>query len=152
LVAPTAKWLGNGASTVNARASPICRPAGLVVGLRPQPGGKLKNIVASKVYLRSRENGHYYAGSNSWSADSSLAQDFDTVDNASRFARTEQLAGMEVVLRYGEPASDLVLTLWHQDWTPKGPERPGGSETPPLDWPWLSVGMTTPPPRLPGQQ
>jgi hypothetical protein len=40
-----------------------------------------------------------------------VAHDFDTVQSAAHFARTERLAGMEVVLRDGDPACDLILPL-----------------------------------------
>jgi len=52
-----------------------------------------------KVLLRNRETGQYYAGSNGWSGDSSGAPDFDTVESATEFAKTERLAGLEVLVR-----------------------------------------------------
>jgi len=68
-----------------------------------------------KVFLRNRETGQYCAGSNGWSAKSSMAQDFETINSATQFARTQKLTGMEVVLRYDDPACDLVLPLWQQE-------------------------------------
>jgi len=63
------------------------------------------------VFLRNRETGNYYAGSNGWSGNSSKAHDFETVENAIELARTQKLAYMEVVLQYDDPACDLVLPL-----------------------------------------
>jgi hypothetical protein len=65
----------------------------------------------SKVFLRNRDTGQYYAGANGWSASLSAAHDFDTVEAAVQFARTQRLAGMEVVLHYDNPVCDLVLPL-----------------------------------------
>ena len=64
-----------------------------------------------KVFLRNREAGQYYAGSNRWSANSSEAHDFETVESAIELARTQKLTEMEVVLNYDDPACDLVLPL-----------------------------------------
>ena len=65
----------------------------------------------SKVFLRKRETAQYYAGSNGWSGSSSVAHDFETVESATQFAKTEGLAGMEVVLRYDDTGCDLILPL-----------------------------------------
>ena len=64
-----------------------------------------------KVLLRNRETGRYYAGPNEWSAKSSVAHDFEEVQSAIRFVRTQKLSGMEAVLRYDDPTCDLVLPL-----------------------------------------
>ena len=40
-----------------------------------------------------------------------MAHDFETVESAIELAWTRKLAGMEVVLRYNDPACDLVLPL-----------------------------------------
>jgi len=65
----------------------------------------------AQAFLRNRETGHYYSGSNAWSGSSSEAHDFETVESAIEFARTQRLADMEVVLHYDNPACDLVLPL-----------------------------------------
>ena len=64
-----------------------------------------------KVFLRNRETNCYYAGSNGWSEDSSVAHDFDTVESVTQFARTERLTGMEAVLHDDVHPRDLVLPL-----------------------------------------
>jgi hypothetical protein len=64
-----------------------------------------------KVFLRNQETKHYYAGSNGWTGNSSVAHDFETVESATRLSRAQNLADMEVVLRYEDPACDLVLPL-----------------------------------------
>ena len=69
----------------------------------------MKSLTKTKVFLRNRETGQYYAGSNLWSGNSSVAHDFETVDSAAHLARTQRLAGLEVVLRDHDPACDLVL-------------------------------------------
>jgi len=66
------------------------------------------------VVLRNRGTGQYYAASNGWSGNSSVAHEFDTVESAIELARTQRLADMEVVLRYDDPACDLVLPLKQQ--------------------------------------
>ena len=69
----------------------------------------MKSLAKTKVFLRNRETGQYYAGSKLWSGSSSVAHDFETVDGAAHLARTQRLAGLEVVLRDGDHARDLVL-------------------------------------------
>jgi hypothetical protein len=64
-----------------------------------------------KVFLRHRETNHYYAGSIGWSGNTSVAHDFETVESAIQLSRAQNLADMEVVLRYEDPACDLVLPL-----------------------------------------
>ena len=64
-----------------------------------------------RVFLRNRETGQYYTTSNGWSGNGSEAHDFETVESAIEFARTQKLADMEVVLHYEDPACDLVLPL-----------------------------------------
>lgn len=64
-----------------------------------------------KVFLRNRETGQYYAASNGWSGNTSVAHEFDSVESAIELARTQRLADMEVVLKYDDPACDLVLPL-----------------------------------------
>jgi hypothetical protein len=73
--------------------------------------GNLKGLMRARVLLRNRETGQFYAGSNGWSGNSSVAHDFDAVESATQFAKTERLAGMEVVLRYDDPVCDLILPL-----------------------------------------
>lgn len=76
--------------------------------------GNLKGLMRAKVLLRNRETGQFYAGSNGWSGHTSVAHDFDTVESATHFARTERLAGMEVVLRSDDTGCDLILPLRQQ--------------------------------------
>jgi hypothetical protein len=63
------------------------------------------------VFLRHRESGQYYAGSNGWSGSSSVAHDFETMESAAQLARNRGLAGIEVVVRFDNPGCDLVLPL-----------------------------------------
>ncbi len=64
-----------------------------------------------KVFLRKPETGQYYTGPKGWSGNSSLAQDFKTVESATNLAQTQRLAGVSVVLHYDEPPCELVLPL-----------------------------------------
>jgi hypothetical protein len=73
-------------------------------------------VTTSRVLLRSLGSGQYYTSSNAWSGAGSAAHDFETVDNAAQFARAQGLAGMEVVLRFDDPANDLVLPLSRDGW------------------------------------
>src|ERR1039457_4747102 len=59
----------------------------------------LKGLMRARVLLRNRETGQFYAGSNGWSGNSSVAHDFDAVESATQFAKTERFAGLEVVVR-----------------------------------------------------
>ena len=65
----------------------------------------------AQAFLRNRETGQYYAGSNGWSGSSSVAHDFETVESAAQLARNRGLAGIEVVVRFDNPGCDLVLPL-----------------------------------------
>ncbi len=53
----------------------------------------------------------YYAGKTGWSGNSSVAHDFATVERASKFANSQQLADMEIVLHYDDPICELVLPV-----------------------------------------
>jgi hypothetical protein len=64
-----------------------------------------------KVFLRNGETRQYYAGSNGWSASSSVAHDFETVESAAQFAQTQRLSGTEVVLRSDDSGCDSILPL-----------------------------------------
>jgi hypothetical protein len=68
----------------------------------------------AQAFLRNRETGQYYAGSNEWSGNSSEAHHFESVESAIDLARTQRLADMEVVLHYDDPVCDLVLPLRHR--------------------------------------
>jgi hypothetical protein len=94
-----------------AEAFLTCREARLLVYLFLSAVGNLKNLMTAKVFLRNRETGHYYTGATGWSGNSSVAHDFDAVESATQFAKTERLAGVEVVLRYDDPGCDLILPL-----------------------------------------
>jgi len=63
-----------------------------------------------KVFLRNRETGQFYTGPSGWSEDSSVARDFDTVERATKFAKTERLTGLEVVVR-DKLGCDMILPL-----------------------------------------
>jgi hypothetical protein len=66
----------------------------------------------AKVFLRNRSTAHYYTRSTGWSGNSSVAHDFDAVEDANYFARTERFVGMDVVLHYDDdPSCDLILPL-----------------------------------------
>ena len=71
----------------------------------------MKSLLKTKVFLRHRESGQYYAGSNGWSGSSSVAHDFETMESAAQLARNRGLAGIEVVVRFDNPGCDLVLPL-----------------------------------------
>ena len=71
----------------------------------------VKSLMNFKVFLRNLETGQYYAGSNGWSGNTSVAREFDNVESAIELARTQRLADMEVMLHYDDPACDLVLPL-----------------------------------------
>jgi len=64
-----------------------------------------------KVLLRKQKTSLYYAGVNQWTPDPRYARDFEEVDQAIRFHREESVAEVDVVLRYDDPACDLVLPL-----------------------------------------
>ena len=63
------------------------------------------------VFLRNTGTGQYYASPGRWVGDSPHAHDFCVVEDAFEFARTRKFVGVEVVLRYEDPACDLVLPL-----------------------------------------
>ena len=65
----------------------------------------------SKVFLRNREQGQYYAGPTGWSRNSSAAYDFSSVESASKFANSQKLVDLEVVLHYDDPVCELVLPV-----------------------------------------
>ena len=92
----------------------VCREAGLWVSLYQSTGGNLKGLMKTKVFLRCRGTGQYYAWANVWSDKTSVAHEFDTVESAAQVARKRGLAGMEVVVREDDPPCDLVLPLRQQ--------------------------------------
>jgi hypothetical protein len=63
-----------------------------------------------KVFLRNRETRQFYTGPSGWSEDISVAHNFDAVESATMFAKTERLAGMEVVVR-DKLGCDMILLL-----------------------------------------
>jgi len=63
------------------------------------------------VFLRKRVTGQYYSTANEWSEAVSTARDFDTVENATAFARIQKLVNIEIVLHSDDPVCDLVLPL-----------------------------------------
>ena len=75
----------------------------------------LQQGMKATVLLRNKETGQYYAGPAGWVRDCAAAHDFETVEGAVQSARTQKLAGAEVVLRYEDPACDLVLPV-RQEW------------------------------------
>lgn len=62
-----------------------------------------------KVLLRKTHTCEYYAGDNRWTAEARDARDYDQVDRAIQVRREEELAGVEVILRFDDPFCDLVL-------------------------------------------
>jgi hypothetical protein len=94
-----------------AEAFLTCREARLLVSLYRPANGNLKDAMNSKVLLRNRETGQYYAGTNGWTGNASLAHDFETVESAVQLAQTQRLPGMEAVLRYDNPGCDLILPV-----------------------------------------
>jgi hypothetical protein len=88
-----------------------CRVAGLLVSVYQSRGGNLKGLMKTKVFLRCRGTGQYYAWANVWSDNTSVAHEFDTVEGAAMVARIRGLAGMEVVVHEDDPPCDLVLPL-----------------------------------------
>ena len=99
----------------NGEAEPFssCREARFLLGSCPSGDDNTESLMISKVFLRKRETAQYYAGSNGWSGNTPLAHSFDTVESAIQFAKTERLAGMEVVLRFEDPVCELILPLRH---------------------------------------
>ena len=63
------------------------------------------------IILRDSLTGLYYGGNQTWSAEVSGAMDFDSVHTAASVALEEKLESASVVLRYEEPACELVLPL-----------------------------------------
>jgi len=93
-----------------ARGCLSCRKALIWCSLCLLAGGNLKNFIKTRVFLRNRATGQYYTGSTGWSGNSSVAQDFDTVESATQFAETERLSGLEVVVR-DKFGHDMILPL-----------------------------------------
>jgi 1,4-alpha-glucan branching enzyme len=71
----------------------------------------MKSFTNTRVFLRNRDTRQYCTASAGLSGDSSVAHDFETVENAIELARTQRLGDMEVVLRSDDPACDLILPL-----------------------------------------
>ena len=90
------------------------REAGPLVSLFQSTGCNLKGLMKTKVFLRCRGTGQYYAWANVWSDNTSVAHEFDTVESAAQVARIRGLAGMEVVVRDGDHSRDLILPLRQQ--------------------------------------
>ena len=64
-----------------------------------------------KVILRDSVTGLYYGGNQTWCATVSEAKNFDSFQTAASVALAEKLETVNVVLRYEEPACELVLPL-----------------------------------------
>lgn len=73
--------------------------------------GTMKGFLKLHVFLRDRKTGNYYAGPNGWSANSSEAHEFETMESASQLSRAQQFEDAEVVLHYEDWVPDLVLPL-----------------------------------------
>ena len=71
----------------------------------------MKALTKTKVFLRNRETGQSSEVSSGWTAISFLAHNFDTVESAVKFARTQGLVDMEVVLRSDDFACNLVVPV-----------------------------------------
>jgi hypothetical protein len=74
----------------------------------------MESLTKMKVFLRNRETGQFYAGTNGWTGDASVAHDFEIVESAVQFARTQKLAVVEVVVRNDDPTRDVVLRVRHE--------------------------------------
>jgi hypothetical protein len=96
----------------NGGAEPFssCGEARLLLGSCPAGNDNTESLAMMKVFLRNRETGQFYTGPNGWSGNSSVAHDFDAVEIAATFARTERLAGLDVVVR-DNSGLDLILPL-----------------------------------------
>ena len=64
-----------------------------------------------KVLLRKTKTNLYYVGADQWTTETSQARDFVQVEQAIQFHRGERLAGVEVVVSFGDHLADLVLPL-----------------------------------------
>jgi hypothetical protein len=64
-----------------------------------------------KVLLRSTITKLCFLGTDQWTTDPNQARDFEHVHDAARFDREQQMAGMEVVLRFADHMYDVVLPL-----------------------------------------
>ena len=99
----------------NGGAEPFssCREARLLLGSCPAGDYNTESLAKMKVFLRNRETGQFYTGPSGWSDDSSVAHNFDTVESATTFAKTEMLAGLEVLVR-DKFGHDMILPLREQ--------------------------------------
>jgi hypothetical protein len=64
-----------------------------------------------KVLLRNVETGLFYAGPARWAEDHSGAMNFERPDLALDCVGQSQLANMEVVMHFEEPAFDVPITI-----------------------------------------
>jgi hypothetical protein len=87
-----------------------CGKARLLLGSYPAGDDNTESLAKMKVFLRNRETGQFYTGPSGWSENSSVANNFDTVESATTFAKLERLAGLEVVVR-DNSGPDLILPL-----------------------------------------
>ena len=99
MAAPAMKLLTPSRKQIEAKDFLTCREARLLLDSCPSGDDNKESLTKIKVLLRNRETGQYYTGSNGWNGDSSVAHDFDTVESAIKFAKTERLAGLEVLVR-----------------------------------------------------
>ncbi len=76
-----------------------------------------------RVYLRNVETSLFYAGANRWASEPSLALGFGAIGEAVRAAEVQDLAHMEIVLRYDEPAREMALPI-RQESNRDGDKRP----------------------------
>jgi hypothetical protein len=64
-----------------------------------------------KIILRDSVTGLYCGGSQTWCASVLEAKNFDSFQTAASVALVDKLETVNVVLRYEEPACELVLPL-----------------------------------------
>ena len=64
-----------------------------------------------KIILKDSLTGLYYSGNQTWCAKVLEAMDFDAFHTAASAALGEKLETVNVVLRYEEPACELMLPL-----------------------------------------
>jgi len=64
-----------------------------------------------KVLLRDTQSGLFYADADHWTGQYSEVRDFETPDLALEQVSSANLAGVEVIVHFENPAFDLPLTI-----------------------------------------
>lgn len=63
------------------------------------------------VLLRHPGIGLYYAGRRHWAGNRRSARDFQTVARATAVSRKEDFSEMQIIIVYGDSASEIVLPV-----------------------------------------